>query len=185
MGLFGFLGNIAKGVAKLGVGAVKAAVGKATFGASDAVLAALKKRGELKQAEATEQYNLQQLALAEKMRPLSPRAVRTSTILDEATEPPRQLTKAQIYGREGYSYAAAKMALSGKDPTVPRRSAVAAPPRPRAAAPKPAPKRATKPAAARSGRKPPTGGLDLKALSASWRAAGKPGTWQGWIAQNK
>lgn len=34
-------------------------------------------------------------------------------------------------------------------------------------------------------RRPPTGGLDLKALSASWRAAGKPGTWQGWIAANK
>lgn len=36
-----------------------------------------------------------------------------------------------------------------------------------------------------SGRKPPKGGLDLKALSASWKAAGKPGTWQGWIAKNK
>jgi len=34
------------------------------------------------------------------------------------------------------------------------------------------------------GRRPPTGGLDLKALSASWRAAGKPGTWQGWIKAN-
>jgi len=34
------------------------------------------------------------------------------------------------------------------------------------------------------GRRPPSGGLDLKALSASWRAAGKPGTWQGWIKAN-
>lgn len=34
-------------------------------------------------------------------------------------------------------------------------------------------------------RRPPTGGLDLKALSASWRAAGKPGTWQSWIQANK
>jgi hypothetical protein len=34
-------------------------------------------------------------------------------------------------------------------------------------------------------RRPPKGGLDLKALSASWKAAGKPGTWQGWIAKNK
>lgn len=35
------------------------------------------------------------------------------------------------------------------------------------------------------GRKPPSGGLDFKALSASWKAAGKPGTWQGWIAAHK
>lgn len=48
-------------------------------------------------------------------------------------------------------------------------------------------KRTRKPAKARTGarRRPPTGGLDLKALSASWKAAGKPGTWQGWIAANK
>ena len=56
-------------------------------------------------------------------------------------------------------------------------------------------RRASKPRAAKrakaprkragGGRKPPTGGLDLKALSASWKAAGKPGTWQGWIASHK
>lgn len=48
-------------------------------------------------------------------------------------------------------------------------------------------KRATKARRAPSGKKraPPTGGLDLKALSASWKAAGKPGTWQGWIKANK
>jgi len=34
-------------------------------------------------------------------------------------------------------------------------------------------------------RRPPTGGLDLKALSASWKKAGKPGTWQAWISANK
>lgn len=34
-------------------------------------------------------------------------------------------------------------------------------------------------------RKPPTGGLDLKALSVSWKAAGKPVSWQQWIKQNK
>lgn len=36
-----------------------------------------------------------------------------------------------------------------------------------------------------SKRKPPSGGLNLKALSASWKAAGKPGTWQQWIKANK
>lgn len=30
-------------------------------------------------------------------------------------------------------------------------------------------------------RKPPTGGKDFKALAASWRAAGKPTSWQTWI----
>lgn len=48
------------------------------------------------------------------------------------------------------------------------------------AKPKSAPK-----AKKKGGRKPPSGGLDLKALAASWRAAGKPGTWQDWIKQNK
>ena len=35
------------------------------------------------------------------------------------------------------------------------------------------------------GRRPPSGGLDLKGLSASWKAAGKPGSWQSWIASHK
>lgn len=42
--------------------------------------------------------------------------------------------------------------------------------------------------AAKSGgggkRKPPAGGIDLKALSASWKAAGKPGKWIDWVKQN-
>ena len=32
-----------------------------------------------------------------------------------------------------------------------------------------------------SGRKPPKGGKDLKALSKSWNAAGKPGKWIDWV----
>lgn len=32
-----------------------------------------------------------------------------------------------------------------------------------------------------SRRKPPKGGKDLKALSASWKAAGKPGRWIDWV----
>lgn len=35
----------------------------------------------------------------------------------------------------------------------------------------------------KSKRKAPTGGLDMKALSKSWRAAGKPGTWREWLAK--
>lgn len=30
-------------------------------------------------------------------------------------------------------------------------------------------------------RKPPSGGLDLKAISRAWHAAGKPGTWIGFV----
>jgi hypothetical protein len=37
---------------------------------------------------------------------------------------------------------------------------------------------------AKGKRSPPKGGLDLKAMSARWNAAGKPGTWLGWIKTN-
>lgn len=36
-----------------------------------------------------------------------------------------------------------------------------------------------------SKRRAPTGGLDLKALSASWKAAGKPGSWMDWIRSHR
>ena len=51
--------------------------------------------------------------------------------------------------------------------------------------PKAAPRgKASKPRRRSSGRKPPTGGLNLKALSASWKAAGKPGRWIDWVKAN-
>jgi len=50
------------------------------------------------------------------------------------------------------------------------------------AAPAPAPRRRKRRGG--GGRTPPPGGLDLKAMSQAWRAAGSPGTWQGWIASN-
>lgn len=34
-------------------------------------------------------------------------------------------------------------------------------------------------------RKAPKGGLDLKGLSASWKKAGKPGTWAQWVGKKK
>lgn len=85
-----------------------------------------------------------------------------------------------------------RKAKRAKLPRVKRRAAMAAPAAPKRAAKGAAPSKARKgrrraPAkpAGGSKRKPPTGGLDLKALSASWKAAGKPGTWQGWIAAHK
>jgi hypothetical protein len=55
--------------------------------------------------------------------------------------------------------------------------------RTRAAKPAAAAKAPKRPRKARSGgkRPPPKGGKDFKALSASWKAAGKPGTWLGWV----
>lgn len=39
--------------------------------------------------------------------------------------------------------------------------------------------------ATKQGRRvPPPGGLDLRAMAAQWRAAGKPGTWRDWIRTN-
>lgn len=51
-------------------------------------------------------------------------------------------------------------------------------------------KRPRKPAAAskpaKAGKRgPPKGGLDLKALSKSWRAAGKPGRWIDWVKKGR
>ena len=34
-------------------------------------------------------------------------------------------------------------------------------------------------------RTPPSGGLDLRAMAAAWRAAGKPGSWRDWIRTNQ
>jgi len=36
-----------------------------------------------------------------------------------------------------------------------------------------------------SKRVPPKGGLDLRAMAAQWRAAGKPGSWRDWIRSNQ
>lgn len=54
-----------------------------------------------------------------------------------------------------------------------RAAVVAAPKRKKAAA------KAKAPSGAK--RKAPKGGKDFKALSASWKAAGKPGTWLAWV----
>lgn len=40
-------------------------------------------------------------------------------------------------------------------------------------------------AKAKSGRKAPSGGLDLKKLAAAWRAQGKPGKWIDFVKANR
>lgn len=79
-------------------------------------------------------------------------------------------------------------AKPGGAPIAKRKRAAARPRRaatPKRAARKP---RAARKARAASGgvrtrakRTPPKGGLDLKGLSAAWKAAGKPGTWAEWV----
>lgn len=50
---------------------------------------------------------------------------------------------------------------------------------------KAAPRKAARvPTRTPSKRRAPRGGLQLRAMAAEWRAAGKPGTWQGWIKTN-
>jgi len=34
-------------------------------------------------------------------------------------------------------------------------------------------------------RKPPAGGLDLKAMAAAWRDAGKPCAWPAWVKKHQ
>jgi len=49
----------------------------------------------------------------------------------------------------------------------------------------PKPRKAAKVTRSSNGKRvPPKGGLDLAAIARQWRAAGKPGTWQGYIKAN-
>jgi len=157
MGLFSFIGKLGKAVGKVAAPVLKAVASRATGGLSDSILKKIKGNpGKLSPNQTA--------ALVEKTGGYIPRVQRTETVQ-----------------AEGWGF--------GKDP-VKRKPMQHRPMRPKArrspakartARKAPAPK-ARK---AGGGRKPPTGGLDLRALSASWKAAGKPGTWQGWIQANK
>jgi len=177
MGLFSFVGKAVKALGKVAAPVLKAVASKATGGLSDSILKKVKGNpGKLSPTQAE--------ALIEKTGGYVPKVRTTES---------RQ---------EGWGFGKSP----GRKSKIKRKPKQSRPPRPppggymddaydegrRAAglrtprrAPKRAKKRSTKPAKARSARKPPTGGLDLRALSASWKAAGKPGTWQGWIQANK
>lgn len=163
MGLLGTLlkvgGKIAKGV-----------LSKATYGASDKVLAAAKSLGAAKkQFVRGRTLNPAMQALVNKKAPQLSRIVVTR----DAQAGPGGF--GQI-GQHGSAAAAGTR------------------PRPRGA------KRARTPPAARTRRRragtrraagsgsrraPPRGGLNLRAMSAAWKAAGKPGTWRDWIRTNQ
>jgi hypothetical protein len=151
----GLFGSIFKVVGKV----AKAGLSVATKGVSDKVFAVLKGRGGAKKAQITP-ASMQTTAVIEKWRGIAPN-VKTTTVL-------QAVKKAQP--------ATVARAMKQRRPKARQEEFFD----------EPAPRRKRKPPKAlRPRRKPPTGGLDLKALSVSWRAAGKPGTWQGWIAANK
>lgn len=152
----GLFGGLFKVVGKV----AKAGLSVATKGISDKVFAVLKSRGSARQVQHTPDVTQQQQAVIEKWRGIAPN-VKTTTVL--AAVKKRQPPKVARAMKQRVQYMADEPD-QGEPP--PRR-------------------RRKPPKALRPRRKPPTGGLDLRALSASWKAAGKPGTWQGWIAANK
>jgi len=152
----GLFGSIFKVVGKV----AKAGLSVATKGVSDKVFSVLKGRGAQKQVASTPDVTAQQLAVIEKWRGIAPN-VKTTTVL--AAVKKKQPAKVARAMKQRVRYMADEPD-QGEPP--PRR-------------------RRKPPKALRPRRKPPSGGLDLKALSASWKAAGRPGTWQGWIAANK
>lgn len=159
MGLFGGLFKVVGKVAKAGLSI-------ATKGVSDKVFQVLKGRGAQKQVANTPDVTEQQRAVIEKWRGVAPN-VKVTTVLEAVKKKqPAQVARAMKQGRRRQYMADEPTQGWSEDQLPPRR-------------------RRKPPKALRPRRKPPSGGLDLKALSASWKAAGRPGTWQGWIAANK
>jgi len=165
----GFFGGLIKGVVKAASSIGKSALSAATGGASDKVLKIVKGTGifSKKQRQQPGQLNNQQQALALKIGGPNPR-VRITESLQRAGRGV-VMTTTHKRGSPAYKRVASYAKAKGRrvKSIKPKSGA-------RSAALKPKAKRA-----------PPKGGLDLKALSASWKAAGKPGTWQGWIQANK
>lgn len=154
------LGN----VAKVGAAAASGGLGGAAMALGGAALRSKLKNaaiGGVKQVLRTKA----QRALARRIHVTAPRVVPISAA---TVKPPAETLPggAPLQGRAP----ARRGAVTA--PRTRRRKAAAAP-------------RAPKAPRAKGTRKPPKGGLDLKALSASWKAAGKPGTWQAWIASHK
>jgi hypothetical protein len=167
----GLFGGLFKAIGKVAGGALKAVASKATGGLSDTVLKALKQRGEAKRIAKANAYSLQQLAAVEKLRPLQPSVVRPARVLRDA-----------LSGQPGEWNEADEAPRPRKRMPGRRKAAVAA------MEDEPAPrKRSRRPAKARTARKtgtrrPPSGGLDLKAIGALYREQGKPGgNWKAFV----
>jgi len=148
----GILGSLLK----VGGKVLKKAASVATRGASDHVLKAVKSLGTakslLKPGKGT---TIGMQAIANR---IVPQVRITPTLRDAAA-------------------GAASLGTRARGTGTTRRRARTAASRTRAA------KKKKKAATTRSstGRRAPRGGLDLRAMSAAWRSAGRPGTWQDWV----
>lgn len=154
MSFFSFLGKTVGKIAKAGLGV---ATGGISTQIIDTVGGLLQKK-----KQAVNQQNLYEAAG-----------------LTDKYAPPARRTESAMPGA-GYIPAYGGGPVNVSRPARRTRKRAAAAPR-RAAAPR---MRAKKKRRAGGGRTPPPGGLDLKAMSRDWRAAGSPGTWQQWIASN-
>lgn len=198
------LGGLFKVVKKVVGTGLRAVASTATGGISDQVLSALKARGEAKKVAQANQYSLQQLALAEKLRPLSPKVRRTEQVLDDASSrtpsPANNPLYNDPYGRKrmpnGYRKAAAVLGGGAIGVLKPKRKRKRkAPAAPETAERegllmdiarlRPKQNRRTVAANLAADRKLPTGMLDLKRIGMMWTAQGKPGTWQEFVKANK
>jgi len=171
MGLFGGILKVVGKVAKAGLSV-------ATRGVSDKVLAVLKSKGAAKQVAASPDLTAQQMALVEKLKPLSPKTKNTEQVL-------RDVSQRVLYGGGGGGSSTRKRMPKGyrkRSYEDSRSEYEYEAPAPRKRAPAKAKK--VKAVKVKSTRAAPKGGLDLKQISAMWQAAGKPGTWIGFIKAN-
>lgn len=157
----GFFGTIAKLAGKV----VKTGASVLTHGTSDLLLKQLKGTGQVKQAQkavAARQMTAQQLAAATAVQPSV--KVPAAQKVQAALRPLASAAKRAPQTREKVNRKGAKSAPGFVAEAKRQLKA----------------RKAKKP----SNRKPPKGGLDLAAIARAWRAAGKPGTWLGYIKAN-
>lgn len=139
---------------KVGGAVLKAGLSKVSGGVSDSVLKVLKGRGQAKATLAKQSVPMteQEMALVRKLGPDRMPSVRqTETIMDAAVAD--NLTYGK-YGRKSRVKRKPRAQAMDMPTAKPRRSR-------------------------RGGLRP--GMLNLAAMAAQWRAAGKPGSWRQWI----
>lgn len=154
----GLLGSLLKVGGKL----LKKVASKVTHGASDHVIKAVKSLGTAKRLlKPGAGTTIGMQALAARMAP----TVRSSTVLRDAAA--------------GHAQPGSYARTTGTPATRRRRARKKA--TTTRATRTPARNQTTRPRAS-SGRTAPRGGLNLRAMSQSWNAAGKPGTWREWVS---
>lgn len=186
MGLFG---KILGGVGRIAGGIAKKALSKATHGVSDVVLNKLKGRGAAKRVSGGKLTSAQEAALVHKVQIAAPRMKRTEQVLHDAVDggtygtPRKRVGKG---GRTGKKRPELVYEVADDSPRLPAMKALA---KKKGRKLKVLSKRALaksnrQDGAPRAKRSVPAGGLDLKKISAMWKAAGKPGTWIDFIKAN-